>query len=130
VLPVELAVLGLIVVAVIAPILIIRRQSSAVQSKLERYAATPPTSPKLPPEVESVYGEAKARAIAIPRDAQAIALDYRQQVPPPYRENLVRLVYFSAGCAQGMSPLDAIRYATEMWARTKATGDESQPLAG
>ena len=40
------------------------------------------------------------------------------QVPPLYRENLVRLVYFTAGCAQGMDPRDAIRYAGKMWAQT------------
>ena len=88
-------------------------------SRLRRYAAGPsPTSPQLPAEVRSVYDEAKARAAAIPSDAQAIALDYSRQVPPLYRENLVRLVYFTAGCAQGMDPRDAIRYAGKMWAQT------------
>ena len=88
-------------------------------SRLRRYAAGPSsTGPQLAPEVRSVYDEAKARATAIPRDAQAIALDYSRQVPPLYEENLVRLVYFTAGCAQGMNPRDAIRYAGEMWAQT------------
>jgi len=88
-------------------------------SRLRRYAAGPSsTGPQLAPEVRSVYDEAKARATAIPRDAQAIALDYSRQVPPLYRENLVRLVYFTAGCAQGMDPRDAIRYAGKMWAQT------------
>ena len=88
-------------------------------SKLRRYAAgASSTGPQLPPEVRSVYDEAKARASALPRDAQAIALDYSRQVPPLYRENLVRLVYFTAGCAQGMDPRDAIRYAGKMWAQT------------
>ena len=92
-------------------------------SRLRRYAAGPSsTGPHLAPEVRSVYDEAKARATAIPRDAQAIALDYSRQVPPLYRENLVRLVYFTAGCAQGMDPRDAIRYAGKMWAQTSVPG--------
>ena len=101
-----------------------------LESKLKRYAATPSsTGPQLPPEVRAVYAEAKARATALPKDAQAIALDYSQQVAQPYRENLVRLVYFAAGCAQGMDPREAVRYAGTMWAQTPAMGDNDQSLA-
>ncbi len=85
--------------------------------------------PQLPPEVRAIFDEAKARATALPTDAQAIALEYRQHVPAPNRENLVRLVYYTAGCAQGMDPRDAIRYAGKMWADTSATGDRGQTLA-
>ena len=85
--------------------------------------------PQLPPEVRVLYEEAKARATALPTDAQAIALDYGRRVAQPYRENLVRLVYFTAGCGQGMDPREAVLYAGTMWAQTPAMGDESQPLA-
>jgi hypothetical protein len=78
---------------------------------------------ELPPEVRAVFAEAKARATAIPSDARAIALDYSRQVPPAYRENLVRLVYFTVGSAQGMDPRDAVRYAGTMWAQTPVVDD-------
>jgi hypothetical protein len=79
--------------------------------------------------VRAIYDEARARATALSKDAPAIALALRQQVAQPYRENLLRLTYFTASSAQGLDPTDAIRYAGEVWAQTKATGDESQPLA-
>ncbi|MDQ6712715.1 MAG: hypothetical protein M3Z28_05935 [Candidatus Dormibacteraeota bacterium] len=99
-----------------------------LESKLKRYAASS-TGSKLPPEVQAVYDDARHRAGALPTDAEAIASALRQQVPPQYRENLVRLVYFTASCAQGMDPIAAIRYAGKMWAQTPAVGDENQPLA-
>jgi len=121
---------GLIFLIFVVPTFLFLRRSRAVQSKLRRYGATPSSAgPQMPPEVRAIYAEAKARATALPTDAQAIALDYRRQVAPPYRENLVRLVYFTAGCAQGMDPRDAVRYAGKMWAQTPAMGDDSQPLA-
>ena len=79
--------------------------------------------------MQAYFDEAKARATALPTDALAIALYYRQQVAQPYRENLVRLVYFTAGCALGMDPREAVRYASKMWAETAAMGDDSQLLA-
>jgi hypothetical protein len=106
------------------------RRSSSLESKLKGYAAGPSSNvPHLPPEVRAIFDEAKGRATALPTDAQAIALNYSRQVPPPNRENLVRLIYFTAGCAQGMDPRDAIRYAAKMWAQPPATDDESRPLA-
>ena len=98
--------------------------TESLESKLKRYAGGPSsTASQLPPEVRAVYDEAKARATAIPKDAQAIALDYSRQVAPAYRENLVRLVYFTVGCAQGMDSRDAVRYAGKMWAQTPVVDD-------
>jgi hypothetical protein len=125
-----LAVLGPLILFCVVSLLVIRLRSSKVRTELERYAAThAPAGSQKPPEVQAIYNEAKARATALPRDAMAIALNYRQQVPEPYRENLVRLVFFTAGLAQGMDPREAIRYAGSMWAQTQLMGDDSQPLA-
>jgi len=126
-----LAVLGPIFLIVLVSLLVIRRRSAGVQSQLERYAAATPSSAgsQLPPEVQAIYNEAKARATALPRDAQAIALDYRQHVAEPYRENLVRLVFVTAGLAQSMDPREAIRYAATMWAHLPPMADQSQSLA-
>jgi hypothetical protein len=125
-----LAVLGPIILICVFLLLVIRLRSSKVRSELERYAAThAPAGSQKPPEVQAIYDEAKARAAALPRDAQAIALSYRQQVPEPYRENLVRLVFLTAGLEQGMDPRAAIRYAASMWAQTQRMGDDGQLLA-
>jgi hypothetical protein len=99
-----LAVLGAIILICIFPLLLITRRSSTVRSKLERYvAATPsPADQQFPPEVQAVFAEAKAQATALPGDARAIGLTHYRQVAEPYRENLVRLVYFTAASAQGM----------------------------
>lgn len=119
-----------LIILLVAPFVILRRQPASPESKLRRYGASASAAgPQLPPDVRALYEEAKARATAIPRDAQAIALDYGQRVAQPYRENLVRLVYYTAGCAQGMDPREAIRYAGKIWAQTPAMGDQSPPLA-
>jgi len=114
-------IVGLIILIAFLPMFVIVRQSGAMRSKLERYVAAPPspTEPQLPPEVRAIFDEAKARATAVPTDAQAIALEYGQHVPAPNRENLVRLVYYTAGCAQGMHPRQAVDYASKMWAQTR-----------
>ena len=94
-----------------ATIVLMWRSYRVMDSKLSRYASTPRTQAQLPPEVKAVYDEARARATPEPVDAPKIAQELGPQVPDRYRGNLVRLIYFSAGCAQGMDPRDAVHYA-------------------
>lgn len=67
---------GLIFLILLVPVFFILRRSAGLRSKLKRLPPPPSSSgSQLPPEVRAVYAEAKARATALPADAQAIALD-------------------------------------------------------
>ena len=105
-----------------ATIVLMWRSYRVMDSKLSRYTSAPPIQAQLPPEVKTVYEEARIRATREPVDAPKIAQELGPQVPESYRGNLARLIYFSASCAQGMDPRDAVHYAER-----SASGLTDQP---